>query len=81
MSIFAGRMTIRSEGADVTLRVYDLSGRLVRTLLDGAPHGRGRHEAVWDGRDGAGRSLAAASYVARLEAGGRGAALRMTLVK
>lgn len=67
--------------AAATLRVYDLSGRLVRTLLDGAPRGPGSHEAVWDGRDDRGRTLPAGTYVARLEAGGRTAARRMMLVK
>jgi len=69
------------EAAGVTLRVYDLSGRLVATLLDGAPHAQGRHEVVWDGRDAQGRTAAAGSYVARLEAGDRSATRRMMLVR
>jgi hypothetical protein len=50
----------------VTLRIYSVSGRLVRTLLDGAVPG-GHHAAVWDGRDDAGTNVASGVYVYRLE--------------
>ncbi len=39
----------------VTLAVYDLSGRLVKTLIAGETLAAGPHEAVWNGRDDAGR--------------------------
>jgi hypothetical protein len=52
----------------VTLRVYSVSGRLVRTLLDGAVPG-GHHAAVWDGCDDGGRDVASGVYVYRLESG------------
>lgn len=51
------------------LGVYDVSGRLVRMLLDGPVSG-GRQEASWDGTDTSGTSVASGLYVARLEAGG-----------
>ena len=55
--------------ADVTLRIYDITGRLVRELatmrLPAA-----RHEFRWDGRDSSGRLIARGVYVARLEADG-----------
>jgi len=50
----------------VSLRVYDVAGRKVRTLLDGSV-GVGNREASWDGRDDAGRALAAGTYYLRLE--------------
>jgi flagellar hook assembly protein FlgD len=54
---------------DVTLRIYDITGRLVRELA--AMHlPAGRHEMRWDGRDSSGRLLARGVYVARLEADG-----------
>jgi len=62
------------------LAVYDLSGRLVRTLVDG-PLARGAHTATWDGRDDAGRGVASGIYVYRLRAGGRDEARRMALLK
>lgn len=53
----------------VRLRIYDVAGRLVRTLADGA-HPAGRHEVVWNGADHAGRRVAAGVYFARLDSGG-----------
>ena len=48
------------------LSLYDISGRRVRTLLEGLA-GEGAHELVWSGRDDAGRSVAAGVYWVRLE--------------
>ena len=70
-----------SEATRVDLRVYDLAGRLVATLLDGAPYGTGRHEAFWDGRDAAGREAAAGTYFYRIEAAGGSRTRPMVLVK
>ena len=63
------------------LRVHDLAGRLIRTLLDRPRMPQGKHRAVWDGRDSAGRSVAAGSYIYRLEAGGSVFSRRMMLVR
>jgi flagellar hook assembly protein FlgD len=49
----------------VALRVHDLTGRVVRTLVDGA-RAAGTHEAVWDGRDSRGRDLPSGVYLARM---------------
>jgi hypothetical protein len=51
----------------VKLKVYDVSGRLVRTLVDG-PLGPGLHQRVWDGRTDRGGRADAGVYFARLEA-------------
>jgi hypothetical protein len=79
---FTARTTLAfelpSEGA-VTLRVYDVRGRRVRTLLAGANLVAGRHVAIWDGREDAGGRAAPGVYFARLEAGGRTVARRVAL--
>lgn len=64
----------------VTLRVYDVRGALVSTLVDTVMP-RGSHQIDWDGRGASGRGMASGSYVARLEAGGTVRILRMTVVK
>ncbi len=64
----------------VSLRVYDLRGRLVRTLLDG-PQAAGAHSAQWDGRDDGGARVASGIYLYRLQAGDELRQRRMTLVK
>ncbi len=52
----------------VGLKVYDASGRLVRTLV-GERREAGRHEEVWDGKDDGGRAVASGVYFYRLTAG------------
>ncbi|MBK7189700.1 MAG: hypothetical protein IPH86_13725 [bacterium] len=56
----------------VQVRVRDLGGRLVRRLVD-ASRAAGAQAVFWDGRDDAGRRVAAGAYVAQVEgAAGRG---------
>ncbi len=54
--------------AAVRLTIFDLSGRLVRTLVAGQSLDAGYHEVRWDGADEQGRSAAAGIYIYRLEA-------------
>ena len=64
-----------------SLRIFDASGRLVRTLRDG-PHEAGGHEAVWRGEDDHGRRVAAGVYFARLETDHDGVKTRkLTMVR
>ena len=55
-------------GGDVSLRVYDVKGRLVRTLVDGHK-GVGVHAEVWNGRNDRGEPVASGVYFYRLRAG------------
>ncbi|MBK8165609.1 MAG: right-handed parallel beta-helix repeat-containing protein [bacterium] len=63
-----------------TLGIYDLRGRLVRTLVD-RPLAPGPHEEAWDGTDDAGRGQAAGTYLARLVQAGRTAVAKLVLAK
>lgn len=65
----------------VDLRVYDVSGRLVRTLIQGASCPAGRNEILWDGRDSLGRGVASGVYFCRLRADRFVGTRRMSLVK
>jgi len=53
----------------VTLRVYDIAGRPVRTLVDNWRE-PGRYKAVWDGRDEGGELAAPGVYLYKFEAPG-----------
>jgi hypothetical protein len=64
----------------VQLRIYDVAGRRVRTLVDGQTPA-GFHDVTWDGRDHAGRGVASGTYYYRLDAEGYTATRKMTLVK
>jgi hypothetical protein len=55
-----------AEDGDVVLTLYDVSGRLVRTLNSGTLRA-GRHEFRWDGRDARGRNLASGVFLYRLK--------------
>ncbi len=52
--------------SQVAIRVYDVSGRVVRTLVDGVTE-PGRHAAVWDGRNDHGESCGSGVYFCVME--------------
>lgn len=52
---------------DVHIRVYDVQGKLVRTLVNG-PRAPGHDEVKWDARDNAGRPVASGVYIVRMQA-------------
>jgi hypothetical protein len=64
----------------VTLAVYDVSGRLVRTLVSGTRN-VGAHSVTWDGRDNAGATVGSGVYFYRLDAGKFSATRKMILLK
>jgi glutamine cyclotransferase len=53
------------KGGLVSLRVYDISGRLVAVLVDRTMP-PGRHKVEWDGRGASGRKVAPGLYFVRL---------------
>ena len=61
----------------VHLALYDVLGRRVRQVWDG-PLGAGSHRFVWDGRDEAGKAVAAGVYIYRVEMDGRVEAKKTT---
>jgi hypothetical protein len=69
---FAAETTIRFEAPGATpvkLRVFDVAGRAVRTLVDGITPGGTAHRVRWDGRNDHGEAVAAGVYFYRLEVG------------
>jgi len=70
------------EGApvQVTLKVYDIRGRLACTLVDGT-RDAGTYNALWNGTDAAGRSLSSGVYLYRLQAGNFTRTRKMVLLK
>ncbi|MBD3162903.1 MAG: hypothetical protein GF346_10860, partial [Candidatus Eisenbacteria bacterium] len=65
---------------DVTLSIYDASGRVVRTLVDEAMPA-GSHGVEWDGTDNAGRSVSTGVFFYQMSAGEFVSQKRMTLLK
>lgn len=66
--------------ARVTLRVFDVQGRAVRTLVDSYLTS-GPRVVGWDGKDDVGRTMASGSYFLRLQGGGIYLTRTINLVK
>ncbi len=64
----------------VSLKIYDLAGRHVRTLVDDQKTA-GFHSILWDGTDQKGRGVASGAYYYRLQADGFEETQKMLLVK
>ncbi len=54
------------EESAVTIKIFDLAGREVATVLEHAELPAGRHQRVWDGRDAQGRTVGSGVYFYRL---------------
>ena len=53
----------------VTVAIYDLRGRKIRTLAHEAVYGPGLHILGWDGRDDEGQAQASGGYIVRVAGG------------
>ena len=74
------RFDLATDGP-VALRIYDVAGRLVRTLIDAPlPAGFGK-SATWDGLDAAGNRASSGVYFYRLEAAGQSQTRKMVVMK
>jgi hypothetical protein len=71
-----------SKSDRVTLKVYDVTGRLVRTLLDNQSFQAGNWDITWDGADNIGRQVPRGVYFSSFEtAAGRSFQRKMTVLK
>lgn len=68
------------EPAQVSIAIYDVSGRRIVSLIDGTVE-QGAHTVTWDGRDESGRGAASGVYFAHMVAGDKSFSQRMSLVK
>ena len=65
----------------VSLQIFDVSGRLVKTLVDNQHLSEGVHEMQWDGTNNAGSSVASGTYMYRLQFGNFAHTKTMVLLK
>ncbi len=66
--------------ADVSIRIYNLLGQLVRTLVD-EPMKPGNYQVIWDGKDDKGKEVASGIYFCKLTAGPYQKIRKMVLLK
>jgi hypothetical protein len=64
----------------VTIKIYNVSGRLIRTLLD-ERRDAGRHHIEWNGIDANGSTVPSGIYFYRMRASGYDATKKMILVR
>ena len=62
------------------LAVYDVSGRLVKTLYEGVMD-QGKHKATWDGQNNAGRAVSSGVYFCKLITKNNVAEAKMVILK
>jgi len=71
---------VEAAGQPVSIGVYDLAGRRVRTLADGiqAP---GNHQVTWDGRDANGSRVRNGVYFVHVQVGAQARQVRVTFLE
>lgn len=68
-------------GNNISLKVYDISGREVKTLISNQRYNRGSYEVTWDGTNNHGEQVASGVYIYRLNFGNFSKSMKMTLLK
>ncbi|MCK4415320.1 MAG: hypothetical protein KAY32_17435 [Candidatus Eisenbacteria sp.] len=65
----------------ISLEIFDLMGRVVRTMFRGELLGAGRYSVTWDGRDSSGELVSQGMYFYRLNAGHRSLQRRLVFLR
>ena len=64
----------------ISLRIYDMAGRLVDTLVDGNLE-QGYHSVIWNGIDSNGNAVSSGMYIYALQGDGISITKKMVLMK
>ena len=65
----------------ISVKVFDMTGRLVKTVVDNDFYSKGRHTVQWDGTTSAGSTAASGTYVYQLTYGNFSKSRTMVLIK
>lgn len=65
----------------ITLKVYNMLGQEVRTLVNSEVLKKGSHQVVWNGTNNNGAKVSSGHYIAKLEYGNFAKSIKMTLLK
>jgi flagellar hook assembly protein FlgD len=66
---------------EISLRVYDVLGKEVRTLINNEQYGKGSYTISWNGRDNFGRAVASGTYFCKLTTGNVEKTMKMMVLK
>jgi len=67
--------------SQVSIKIYDIQGKLIRSLLTGQIWGTGSHIISWNGVDDYGKTVSSGEYFYKLEAGGLSEIKKMLFLK
>ena len=70
-----------SSPQQVTLNIYDITGQLVKTLIDNQNLEARYHHIIWDGTNNQNQSISSGTYFLRLNAGGIHKMMKMLYLK
>ncbi len=65
----------------ISLKIYDMLGKEVKTLVNNTSLKKGNHKVIWDGTNNFGSKVASGNYIAKLEFGNFAKSIKMTLLK
>ncbi len=65
----------------ISLKIYDMLGKEVATLINNEVYEKGSYEMVWDATNNSGVKVASGNYVATLTYGAFSKSIKMTLLK
>jgi len=65
----------------VSLKIYDMLGGEVATLINNEVYSKGRFEVTWNGTNNYGNKVASGNYIATLSFGNFSKSIKMTLLK
>ena len=71
---------VPDDGKNVKIDIYNITGQLVRTLVDGT-HSAGEFKVVWDGTNGQGQQVSSGVYFFRMSSVGFVNTKKMLLMK
>jgi M6 family metalloprotease-like protein len=73
-------LSVKEPAANLTVRIFNLRGQLVRTMHDGIP-GEHKLNLIWDGKDDLGRDVGSGIYHYRMRSGDFMQTRKMLLLK
>lgn len=65
----------------ISLKIFDMLGREVATLINNEVHQKGNFEVSWNGKNNSGSIVASGNYIATLTYGNYSKSIKMTLLK
>ncbi len=67
--------------SNITLKIFDMLGQEVKTLVTNEVYSSGSHQVVWDGSNNFGSKVASGNYICQIRFGNFTKSIKMTLLK